>query len=133
MAISQDWIIDLVDKKISHVQFKDEITCTDSSLAEITEVTVLAASGITTGDYFLLYSATDATGYYVWYDKDSGGGNPAITGKTGIEVDIAAANTSTNVASATSSAINSIAGADFTASPSAAVVTITNDAKGSTT
>src|SRR3989344_1322365 len=133
MAISQDWIIDLVDKKISHVQFKDEITGTDSSLAEITEVTVFAASGITTGDYFLLYSATDATGYYVWYDKDSGGGNPAITGKTGIEVDIAAANTSTNVASATSSAINSIAGADFTASQSAAVVTITNDAKGSTT
>src|SRR3989344_3765761 len=90
MAISQDWIIDLVDKKISHVQFKDEITGTDSSLAEITE-------------------------------------------ETGIEVDIAAANTSTNVASATSSAINSIAGADFAASPSAAVVTITNDAKGSTT
>ncbi len=133
MAISQDWIIDLVDKKISHVQFKDEITGTDSSVAEVTEVTVLAASGITTGDYFLLYSATDATGYYVWYDKDSGGGNPAIAGKTGIEVDISTGDSSTTVASATSSAINSIAGVNFTASPSTAVVTITNDAKGSTT
>ena len=133
MAISQDWIIDLVDKKISHVQFKDEITGTDSSIAEVTEVTVLAASGITTGDYFLLYSATDATSYYLWYNKNSGGGDPAISGKTGIAVAIATSDANTVVATATRDAINSTAGTDFTATAASAVVTITNDAKGSTT
>src|SRR3989344_6178700 len=133
MAISQDWIIDLVDKKISHVQFKDEITGTDSSIAEVTEVTVLAASGITTGDYFLLYSATDATSNYLWYNKNSGGGDPAISGKTGIADAIATSDANTVVATATRDAINSTAGTDFTATAASAVVTITNDAKGSTT
>lgn len=133
MAIANDWTIDFVDKKISHVQFKDKLTGSDSGVAEVSDVTVLAASGITTGDYFLLYSATDSTGYYVWYNKDAGGGDPAPAGKTAIAVAIATGNANTVVATATRDAINTSAGANFTATAASATVTITNDAKGSTT
>lgn len=134
MPIADDWDIDFVDKKISHTQFKDKLAGgSDSSVAEVTDVTVLAASGITTGDYFLLYSATDKTGYYVWYNKDGGGGDPAPAGKTAIPVVITTGDANTVVATATRDAINTTAPADFTATASTNVVTVTNDAKGSTT
>lgn len=134
MAISNDWNINYITKQVNHVQWTDEITGTDSSVAEVTDITTVAVSGnITTGDYFNLYSATDATTYYVWYNVASGGGDPAPAGKTAIAVAVGATDTANQVATATRSAITTIAGADFTVSGAGAVVTLTNKAKGSTT
>ena len=135
MAISNDWNINYITKQVNHLQWKDEITGTDSSVAEITTIICPAAASITTGQYFTLYSATDATAYYVWYNKNAGGGDPAPTGKTAIAVAIGTSDTAIQVATATASAIAAAnTTLDFTASNGGtATVTITNKNKGSCT
>lgn len=134
MPIADDWTIDYIDKKVSHVQFKDEITGSDSSVAEVTTIKCGPASDITTGQYFTMYSATDATAYYVWYNKASGGGDPAPAGKTEIEVAIGGSDTAAQVATATQGAIDAVT-ADFNAVVNAdtITVTVTNVDTGSTT
>lgn len=135
MPIADDWSINYTTKQIYQANWKDEITGTSASVAEIQTVVCLAASGITTGDYFLLYSAKDETPYYVWYNKDGGGGDPAPAGKTAIAVAIAAADTAIVVAGATATAIQAAnSGKDFTAANGGtSTCTITNVNKGSCT
>lgn len=99
--------------------------------AQVQTVVCGAASTITTGDYFNLYSAKDVTRYLVWYNKDSGGGAPAVANTTNVAVAIAAADTAAQVASATQAAIDALA--DFSASVNTATVTITNAAVGDCT
>ena len=134
MAISDDWTINYADKAIRHHQFVDST----ASVAELTTVTTAAASGFATSgsaSNFLLWSATDATAYYVWYNITDTGTetDPNITGKTGIQVDVLSTDTANQVASKTVSAINTSAGTDFTATGSTSPFTIENTADGSTT
>lgn len=77
--------------------------------AEITTIaTVADVADSLNGKYFLLNAANDTTEYYVWY-KTSGGvaSDPAIAGKTGIEVLVPTGATANQVASATSATLNS--------------------------
>lgn len=136
MPIADDWTIDYIDKKVSHVQFKDEITGSDSSVAKVNTITCAAdSSNSLDGDYFYLYSATDTTAYYVWYNTSGGSApDPAPAGFTEIEVAITTNDTAAAVATATSAAINSVAGTDFTSTVvNSTTVQVTNDAKGSAT
>jgi len=84
------------------------------------EVTTGAASSLSGGEYFSISSST--TDYYVWYDINGASSDPAISGRTGIEVDISAGDTAEVVAAATQAAID--AQADFDALVSGAAVTI---------
>lgn len=59
--------------------------------------------GLTGGEYFLLSSVD--TNYYVWIDVDNGSVDPAIAGRTGIEVDVASGYSASDLASALKSAI----------------------------
>lgn len=68
------------------------------------EITTLAASALTAGDYFT-FSATGAN-YYVWYTIDGAGTDPAPVSKTGIKVALLGADTNAQVASKTFVAIN---------------------------
>jgi hypothetical protein len=102
-----------------------------AEVAQVQTVVCGAASTITTGDYFKLYSAKDVTTYLVWYNKDSGGGAPVVANTTLVPVAIAAADTASQVATATQTAIDALA--DFTASVNTATVTITNAAVGDCT
>lgn len=86
-------------------------------------VVTAAASTLTTGDYFLLNGPGNLTNYYVWYNKASGGGDPMIGARTGIEVAIGGSATAAQVATATASAIDAIS--DFTATALSTTVTIT--------
>ena len=79
-------------------------------------------------DYFFIYSALNATKYHVWYNVASGGVDPAPGGSTAVAVAIAANATAAAVASATQAAIDALA--DFAASVSSNVVTVTNAAVG---
>ena len=63
MPIADDWSINYSTKQIYHTNWKDEITGTTSSIAEVQTVVAVLASSITTGDYFLLNSAKDETSY----------------------------------------------------------------------
>ena len=136
MPIADDWTIDYIDKKVSHVQFKDEITGSDSSIAKVNTITCAAdVSDSHDGDYFFLYSAKDATKYHVWYNTSGGSAvDPAPAGSTAIVVAITTNDTAATIATATSSAINTLAGTDFTAAVvNSTTVQVTNDAKGSAT
>lgn len=84
--------------------------------------------------YFLLSSAHNATNYYVWYNVASGGTDPALAGKTGIQVAIAAGASANAVASATVSPIAAAnSGNDFTVGVSTNTVTITDKVTGPAT
>jgi hypothetical protein len=87
-----------------------------------------AASTLTTGDHFYINSADDETKYYVWYNKDGGGGDPALLGYTGIQVSVVTADTNIQVATATAAAIN--AAADFVAESSSFTVITRNVREG---
>jgi len=131
----------------SNVQQQELISCTNklnlfkynsSNLREVitgqeetTEITVLAAASMTTGDYWTLNAANDSTEYYVWYNIATGGGDPAPSGKDAIEVTVGGSDTAAQVATATASAIDALDG--FSASASDAVVTVTNTSAGETT
>lgn len=91
--------------------------------------TSLAASG--TASYFLLYNANSETAYYVWY-KIGTATDPAISGKTGIQVLAGAADSATTIAEKTRDALNRHI-LDFSASNSTITVTITNIDDGYTT
>ena len=130
MAISNDWTIDYTNKAIQHHQFDGT-----ASVVEVNTVTTVAdVTNSLDGDYFTIYSATDATRYHVWYNTSGGSAtDPAPAGSTPIEVAITTNDTASTVATQTRSAINTTAGDDFTASGTGADVVITNDAAGSAT
>ena len=98
---------------------------------EVTEITVPGASSITTGQYFTIRSANNATSYYVWFNKAGGGGNPSPGGFTGIQVSIGASDDSTAVANAVRIAVDSVI--DLEATSSGPVVTVTTTGFGPTT
>lgn len=95
---------------------------------QITSVVCGAANTVTTGDYFLYNGANDLTNYYVWYNKDVGGGDPAIGSRTAIPVAIVTGDTAAQVATKTQLAIDAVAG--LTATVDSATVTIENDDPG---
>lgn len=132
MPIADDWNINYLTKQIYHGQWKDEITDSSSSVIQDVDITCSDVSGnITTGDYFTLYSATDAIAYYVWFNVAAGGGDPAPSGKTAIPVAVGATDTGTQVATAAATAINALAG--FTSTGATTNLNITNATAGSTT
>ncbi len=109
-------------------------TAISAGIAERSNVVCFAdVSGNLNNKYFYLYSANNATEYYVWYNVASGGTDPAVPGKTGIEVAISTNDNANTIGAATRAAINSVAGTDFTATDLTGTVTITNDLGGACT
>lgn len=101
-------------------------------VAEVTTVTCVADSaGSLNNKYFYIYSADDAIAYYVWYNVNSAGSDPAISGKTAVPVTLATGATAAQVATATAAALDALAA--FVSTSSGAVVTVTNAATGPTT
>ncbi len=72
---------------------------------QITNVVCGAASTLTAGDYFNIYTAS--TEFYVWYQINGTGTDPAPANKTGIKVNVLSADTAAQVVSKTQNAINS--------------------------
>lgn len=102
----------------------------DSGVKEVTSITCPAATSINSGQYFLINSPS--TSYYVWFNKDAAGGDPLVSGKTGVAVAILAADTAAGVATKLAAALDSLT--DFVAPvPGANIVTNTNNNFGSVT
>lgn len=96
---------------------------------EITDVICTAdTAGSLNDTYFFLNSAENETLYYVWYNVNSAGTDPAISGRTGIEIAIATGAADTVVATATYDALNTYD--DFTVAINTATVTIANSNAG---
>lgn len=105
---------------------------------EIAEVDFTSYSGAIPGGllgrYFFMWSASNYRQYFVWFDTtgtDPVPVNVEIEGKLAIKVDVSAAVTVNDIATATASAIN--ATADFDAISAAGLVTITNAFNGNAT
>lgn len=82
------------------------VTVTTQPTNEITDVTCAAdSSGSKNSTWWKFYSAGDAYGYYVWYNINSAGVDPAPAGLTGIEVAGATDATAATLATATIAAI----------------------------
>lgn len=62
-------------------------------------------SGSLNNTYFTFYTSGNAYGYYVWYNINSAGTDPAVAGLTGIQVAAATSANSSTIGSATRTAI----------------------------
>jgi hypothetical protein len=71
-----------------------------------TVTTVADVSGSLNSTYFTFYSAGNLYGFYVWYNINSAGVDPAPTGLFGIQVAAATSATANTIASDTIAAIN---------------------------
>lgn len=141
VSISEDWNINYLTKQIYHDQWKDEINGSSSSVAEVTTITCADASNFQTADsasHFHLYSAKDDTRYYVWFNITDAGTevDPAVTGATGIQIDVLAADLAADVAGklrGTSGLGAATYELDFTITGATNQCIITNTNAGSTT
>lgn len=102
-------------------------------VAEVTTITTIAdTANSLNGDYFTINSGQDQTLYYVWY-KTSGGveSDPAVSGRTGIKVEVATGATANQVASDTREKLSQYP-LDFNISGATNNVIVTNVLKGVT-
>lgn len=78
---------------------------------EIQTVTTTAdVAGSLNSTFWTFHTAGNTTGYYVWYNINSAGVDPAPAGLTGIAVAGATGVTANNLATATRTAINAVTG-----------------------
>jgi hypothetical protein len=112
----------------THLRLTDYPTFALAAVAEVTSVTTVADSaGSLNNTYWYLSDTT--TDYYVWYNVSAGGTDPAVGGKTGIEVAITTGATDTAVATATKAALDAVSGA-WTTAQSTNMLTITDQTAG---
>lgn len=102
---------------------------------EIQDVTCAAdTAGSRNSTWWKFYTAGDVHGYYVWYNINSAGVDPAPAGLTGIEVDGATGATASTLGGATRTAIAaSAAGSYVVVSGATSHVILTNRTPGSCT
>lgn len=100
---------------------RSEFTAQDQWMEQISITVPNGITAVANGEYFLLYS--DDTKYYVWFDVDNTGTDPAIPDHTAVEVDLTAGYSSSDIASAIHNAINPLA--DFSSVLGTTTVTIT--------
>jgi hypothetical protein len=91
---------------------------------DITGVADVASSLNST--YFLLNTAAGGTQYYVWMNVSTAGVDPAVAGRTGIEVAFAAGSTNAQVATAVRNAIHAVSAAFSCSAVTTATFTVTN-------
>ena len=93
--------------------------------AEVQTITCVADSaGSLNNKYFVFYTDGNINGYYVWYNINSAGTDPAVAGLTGIEVDGATNATATTLGGATRTAIAAaVSQVAVTGSTSAVIIT----------
>lgn len=96
-------------------------------IEEQTRITCVADVSSSLQSKWLGFQASDGVKYYAWFNVATLGVDPAIAGRTGAAVAIAANASASTVATALAAAIAGIAaGAKFEASASSALVVMTN-------
>lgn len=96
-----------------------------NSEAEILHITCTEGALIDDNDYILL-NTPSGSAYYVWFDNTNWlGGDPALSGRTGIKVIYDFTESNATIASNTADAISTIAGADYIISVDNDIITLT--------
>lgn len=130
--ICYDWIRAVYSSTATGAQTVAPIA--DTGVRQVqTVATVADVAASLNSKFFNVSSVNQSTkaqkNFYVWYNVSSGGVDPAIPGKTGVEVAISSGDSANTVATATRAALNALSG-DFVASGSTNQVIITNVAPG---
>lgn len=97
-------------------------------LPEITNLIAPAGSNFAIGGpgtYFLIQSAGDVNLYYVWFNVNASNSDPAVGGRTGIEIQILSGDTADGVAAKMAIPLNAATGLDATALNNIVTVTTT--------
>ncbi len=94
------------------------------AVKEVQTVTTIAdSSGNLNSQFFLYNGASNLNLYYIWYNINSAGVDPAVSGRTGIEVAGATNATANTLATATRLAINTAGAAVATGATDAVIIT----------
>lgn len=111
---------------ISYDNMSSVIIYTASGAAETTTITTITDTTVSLQSKYWLQSTT-TTDYYIWYNVGGGGVDPAIVGKTGIEVSLVAGSSASAVASATAAVLNAYnSGTVFSTAVTGATLTVTS-------
>lgn len=98
---------------------------------EIFHITCTEGAIIDDNDYLLL-NTPDGTGYYLWFDNTNWlGGDPGLSGRTGIKVVYDFYESNATIAANVADAIQTMAGSDYIISVSNDIVTLTCSQNGS--
>lgn len=98
-----------------------------TGVQEVTSITCVAdVAGSLNNKYFTIN--TPSGSYYVWFNVNAAGTDPAISGKTAIPVALATGATNSTVGTAVKNALNLVSG--FSASNVGATVTVTDSSDG---
>lgn len=85
-----------------------------SPSANVTDITCAAdTAGSRNNTYFIFYTAGNLRGYYVWFNINAAGTDPAVAGLTGIEVDGATGATASTLGGAARTAIAASSAASY--------------------
>ena len=109
-----------------------QIVDSGEKLQQITRFTQSRGVDMVSGQHGLINSAEDATNYYIWYNIQGAGGDPA-PGGTGIEIPVLTADLAAEIAVKKADVINTFFSADFTAVVDGDDVIITTTGYGETT
>lgn len=114
---------------VQNIRVEPSIVKYGTNVAQVQKITCVAdVSSSLNSKYFFLYAA-DGSKHYIWIDINNTGVDPAPAGFSGTSAEVAAANaTNAQVATAIQLAIDGLA--DFTATVSGAIVTVTDVATG---
>lgn len=74
----------------------------------VTAICIDDVAGSLNSAYWLIYAVHDSIAYYVWYNVNGAGIDPAVPGKTGIRVNIATNATATQIAAASGVAMSAV-------------------------
>lgn len=80
--------------------------------------------------YMTFSQTANAVNYYAWFNINSEGTDPALAGKTGIEVTGAASITANNLATAARAAIDAAIGAEIAVTGATSHIILTNSTRG---
>jgi hypothetical protein len=113
---------------------KQTLKVSSKSEQEVTDITFDTQASTTDGGYFLLNSASNVRGYFIWMDKTGSSTAPSgsdTVGRIAVRVDISGDTTSNDVAVSVATALNSKS--DFTSPiPVGNTLTVTNSIVGDT-
>lgn len=132
----QNHILDKNDKVIKYRKdstnklWVDKYSLADS-VAEVTSVTLPAASATLAGKYFRLNTVDEK--FYIWFTVDGSGNDPRPTNMVGISVALGATDTANDVATKTAATLAHYTQIFTVPTPAANIITITNVTPGEST
>jgi hypothetical protein len=99
---------------------------------EITEIICSPGSEVEHGDFFILNAPADQELFYVWYNNPTwvSDGDPALAGRTGIEVSFNYSDSNIDIATNTANAIIANTGLTFELSVQNDILIVTNKSAG---